>query len=110
MNNDWKDRLGVVFSTSSDFNYNNPIEPENNTLPPKQQKLQVYFDKRNRKGKVVTLINGFIGNSNDLKCLEKLLKTKCGTGGSSKDGQIIIQGNCVDKVKSILDSEGYKVK
>lgn len=110
MNNDWKDRLGIVFSTSSDFKYNNPDEQKTNTLPPQQQKLHVYFERRNRNGKVVTLIDGFIGSSNDLKCLEKLLKTKCGTGGSSKEGQIIIQGNCVDKIKSILDNEGYKVK
>ena len=110
MDNDLKERLGMVYSTNSDYQFDTPQQQEMTTLPPNKQKLHVYFDKRNRKGKVVTLVDGFIGSSEDLKTLEKLLKTKCGTGGSSKDGQIIIQGNMVDKVKTILDNEGYKVK
>lgn len=110
MDNDWKERLGMVYSTNSDYQFDTRQQQEMSTLPPNKQKLHVYFDKHNRKGKVVTLVDGFIGSSEDLKTLEKILKTKCGTGGSSKDGQIIIQGNMVDKVKTILDNEGYKVK
>lgn len=111
MGNDWKDRLGVVFSTQPDFDYQNTKETtESDTLPKERQRLRVYTDKHNRRGKTVTLVDGFIGKSEDLKVLEKCLKTKCGTGGSSKDGQVIIQGNLPEKVKEILRSEGYRVK
>jgi translation initiation factor 1 len=110
MAKDWKDRLGVVYSTSSDFKYNKDEEKEQDTLPPQQQNLRVSLDKKNRKGKAVTLVSGFIGSDDDLKALGKLLKTKCGVGGSAKDGEIIIQGDFRDKVLQIVQDEGYKAK
>ena len=110
MSNDWKDRLGVVFSTNPDHQYEFNEEPEQETLSPQQQDLRVALDKKQRKGKKVTLITGFIGSEDDLKDLGKTLKSKCGTGGSAKDGEIIIQGDFRDKVMDFLKKEGYKVK
>ena len=110
MSKDWKDRLGVVYSTSSDFQYDKDEQEEQPTLPPQQQKLIVSLDKRNRKGKSITLITGFTGTVNDLKDLGKLLKTKCGVGGSVKDGEILIQGDHRDKIIKILNDLGYKTK
>ncbi len=110
MSNDWKDRLGVVFSTNSDFQYEKEKEEEQNTLPSQQQNLKVSLDRKKRKGKSVTLVNGFIGLENDLKDLGKLLKTKCGVGGTVKNGEILIQGDFCDKIMEILKKEGYKVK
>ena len=109
-NNDWKERLGVVYSTNSNFKYNAPTIKEQTTLPPKQQTLYVGLDKKQRKGKVVTLITGFIGSDADLNDLAKKLKSKCGVGGSAKEGEIIIQGENKDKVATILHVEGYKIK
>lgn len=108
--NDWKDRLGVVFSTSNDFEYDYDEDQEEETLPTKQQDLRVMLDKKQRKGKAVTLITGFIGTIDDLKDLAKLLKTKCGVGGSAKNGEILIQGDFRKKVIEILRKEGYKAK
>ena len=108
--NDWKDRLGVVFSTNPDFQYENNQEESADTLAPQQQNLRVFLDKKNRKGKSVTLISGFVGKVEDLKELGKLLKSKCGAGGSVKDGEILIQGDFCDRIIEILKSEGFKVK
>ncbi len=110
MTNDWKDRLGVVFSTNPDFQYESDKEEEKETLSSQKQNLKVSLDRKKRKGKSVTLVSGFIGNSDDLKELGKLLKTKCGVGGSVKDGEIIIQGDFCVKVIELLKNEGYKVK
>ena len=110
MNNDWKSRLGVVFSTNPDFGYQTDDETEEvETLPNRQQKLHVYFERAGRKGKTVTLVEGLVGKEADLAALEKKLKAKCGCGGSSKDGVILIQGDHVAKIKEFLTKEGYKV-
>jgi translation initiation factor 1 len=111
MAKDWKDRLGVVYSTSADFKYEKEDQvSEPDTLPSNQQKLIVQLDKKNRKGKAVTLITGFTGTTEDLEALGKLLKTKCGVGGTAKDGEILIQGDFRDTVMLILAAEGYKAK
>ena len=110
MAKDWKDRLGVVYSTNSDFRYDKEDQSEPETLPANQQKLIVQLDKKNRKGKAVTLITGFAGSSDDLEKLGKMLKTKCGVGGTAKDGEVLIQGDFREKVMQLLTNEGYKVK
>ena len=107
MNNDWKDRLNVVYSTNPDFNYETSREEEAATLPPQQQKLRVSLDRKNRGGKTVTLITGFIGSEDDLKALGKLLKSSCGVGGTAKDGEIIIQGDFKLRVLDLLIAKGY---
>ena len=106
-NNDWKARLNIVYSTNPDFNYENIEREETNTLPKNGQKLRVSMEKKGRGGKTVTLIRGFIGTENDLKELAKLLKTKCGVGGSTKDGEIIIQGDFKQRIIDLLKAEGY---
>lgn len=108
--NDWKDRLGVVYSTNPDFKYTEE-EPDNiQTLPPEKQRLTVSIDRRCRAGKQVTLISGFVGNESDLKELGKTLKVKCGVGGTAKDGEITIQGDLRDKVTALLNAMGYRAK
>lgn len=105
--NDWKDRLNVVYSTNPDFDYEMDDDEEQVTLDKAKQNLRVSIDKKNRGGKVVTLITGFVGTDNDLKGLGKLLKSKCGVGGSTKDGEIIIQGDFKTKIMELLVKEGY---
>ena len=98
--NDWKDRLNVVYSTNPDFNYEVDDDEEQTTLPPSQQRLRVQLDRKNRGGKVVTLITGFAGTEDDLKELGKFLKSKCGVGGSAKDGEIIVLDYKTDRVQN----------
>ncbi len=109
-NNDWKKRDGVVYSTSDDFEFSGNDLHEAETLPPAKQQLKVLLDKKSRAGKAVTLVEGFVGSEDDLKELGKMLKNKCGVGGSAKDGEILIQGDHRDKVLQLLLQEGYKAK
>ena len=106
-NNDWKDRLGIVFSTNLDFEYEMDGLIEEETLPKQQQKLRVRIEKQGRGGKVVTVVDGFVGCTDDLKDLGRMLKTKCGVGGSVKAGVVVIQGSLRDRVVALLKSEGY---
>ena len=106
-NNDWKARLNVVYSTNLDYQYENEEIEEAETLPKNQQKLRVSMEKKGRGGKTVTLIKGFVGTEDDLKELGKLLKTKCGVGGSVKDDEIIIQGDFKQRIIDLLKTEGY---
>lgn len=99
--------MNVVYSTNPDYDYETEEAEEPSALPPAQQRLRVQLDRRNRGGKVVTLVTGFVGTDNDLKELGKLLKSKCGVGGSTKDGEIIVQGDFKQKVLELLKKEGY---
>lgn len=108
--NDWKKRLGVVYSTNPDFKYEQEDSSEAETLAPEKQRLVVRIDRRQRAGKQVTLVEGFVGSSDDLAALAKTLKTKCGVGGTAKDGEITIQGDLRDKVVTLLQGMGYNAK
>ena len=105
--NDWKDRLNVVYSTNPDYKYEKDGEDEQDTLAKEKQQLRISLDKRNRKGKAVTLITGFVGTTDDMEELGKFLKVKCGVGGSAKDGEIIVQGDFRNKILELLQKEGY---
>lgn len=105
-----KKRIDIVYSTNPDFDYQYTQDEQVETLPPQQQNLRVSLDRKQRKGKTVTLVTGFVGQEEDLKDLAKLLKSKCGVGGSAKDNEILIQGDFRDKIIEILTTEGYKAK
>jgi len=105
--NDWKERLGVTYSTKPDYSYQYQDETEEAILPKEKQLLRISLDKRNRGGKTVTLITGFRGTNENLATLGKLLKTKCGVGGTAKDGEIVVQGDFRQKILEILLKEGY---
>ncbi|MDR0711380.1 MAG: translation initiation factor [Prevotellaceae bacterium] len=107
---DWKDRLGVVYSTNPDFSYEKPQGEAAATLPPQRQNLRVQLDRKQRGGKQVTLVTGFIGSQGDLELLGRTLRVGCGVGGGAKDGEIIVQGDQRDKVMSLLEKAGYKAK
>ena len=105
-----KNKKGVVYSTNPDFSYDEDGFEEQDTLSPGDQKLKILLDSKNRRGKVVTLIDGFVGTEEDAKDLAKKLKQHCGTGGSCKDGEIIVQGDVREKVKKKLSDLGYGMK
>ena len=104
---DHKKRVGVVFSTNPDYEYSDDSQEETNTLPKNQQKLRLNMERAGRGGKTVTLVKGFVGSAEDITSLCKLLKQKCGVGGSVKDGEIIIQGDHRQRLVEILKKEGY---
>jgi translation initiation factor 1 len=105
-----KGRAGVVYSTSSAYKYEYPDDIEAKTLPVNAQQLKVMLDKKSRGGKQVTLVDGFVGTDDDLKDLGKLLKSKCGVGGTAKSGEILIQGDHREKVLQLLIKAGYNAK
>ncbi len=109
-NNDWKSRLGMVYSTDPNYSYKEADLESQQSLPPEKQRLRVALDKRNRGGKQVTLVADFLGSDEELKELGKLLRQKCGVGGSAKDGEIIVQGDFRDKIVEILTAQGYKAR
>jgi translation initiation factor 1 len=105
-----KERLDIVYSTNPNYSYQFEEEEEQATLAPKDQLLYVSIDRKQRGGKEVTLIEGFVGTDDDLKDLGKQLKSKFGVGGTAKDGEIIVQGAFRDKIMELLQKDGYKVK
>lgn len=107
---DWKERLGMVYSTNPDFEYDTAGEQEPETLAPERQNLRIWLDRKHRSGKTVTIVRGFVGREADLAELGRMLKSKCGTGGSAKDGEIIIQGDRRDRVAELLAAAGYVCK
>jgi translation initiation factor 1 len=100
----------IVYSTNPDYKYNYQNNTEAQTLPPQQQELRIFLEKKHRGGKTACVIKGFIGKQDDIEELGRLIKTKCSTGGSAKDGEIIIQGDFRDKILQILIEKGYKAK
>jgi translation initiation factor 1 len=105
-----KNRVDVVYSTNPNFQYQTHEENEQETLPPDLQTLYISLDKKARAGKKVSLIEGFTGKSSDLEQLGKQIKNLCGSGGSAKDGEILIQGDHRDKIEQFLKTKGYKTK
>ncbi len=108
--NDWKARLGVVFSTNPDFKYETQVQEQPETLPANRQRLTVRIDRHARGGKQVTLVQGFVGREEDLASLARTLKVKLGVGGSAKDGEIVIQGDFRDRTVEILVKAGYNAR
>jgi len=110
MDNDWKKRLGMVYSTNPEYQFNSEQEEAIERLAPNQQTLYISLDRKNRKGKSVTLINGYVGTGEELKALARELKSKCGVGGSAREGEILIQGDFRDRIASLLKEKRFHVK
>lgn len=108
--NDWKKREGVVYSTESSFEFQYNQKEEADTLPNNKQSLRVLLDKSGRAGKTVTLVTGFVGTADDLDALARRVKSMCGTGGSAKAGEILLQGDVRQKVMDFLTKDGYRVR
>jgi translation initiation factor 1 len=106
-NNDWKSRLGMVYSTNPDFKYETRVDETPKTLPLEKQNLRVRLESKGRAGKQVTLVTGFVGSEDDLSALAKLLKSKCCVGGSAKEGEVIVQGDFRERVVELLREQGY---
>lgn len=106
-NNDWKSRLNIVYSTNPDFQYEGD-DQETAVLPKDKQQIRISLDKKNRNGKSVTLITGFSETEDTVKELGKLLKAKCGVGGSVKGMEILVQGDFRERIQALLQEEGYK--
>ncbi len=101
---------GIMFSTDPEFAYEADSEEVTETRQNDQQDLRVMLDRKNRGGKTVTLVTGFVGAVEDLEKLTKTLKSKCGVGGATKEGEVVLQGDFKEKVFLFLQNEGYKVK
>jgi len=107
---DFKNREGIVYSTNPGYKYSSSNEEKTESIPAQQQDLRVFLDRKQRAGKTVTIIRGYKGKAEDLEDLGKTLKSKCGTGGTAKDGEILVQGDFRDKIVLMLQSMGFKVK
>ena len=105
-----KNKINVVYSTNPDFNYQYDEPKKVETLPAEKQHLRITFERKNRGGKTVTVISGFVGTQEDLSALAKEIKLKCGVGGSTKDGEIIIQGDFREKISRLLSEKKYRIK
>jgi translation initiation factor 1 len=105
-----KKRKNIVYSTNPDFEFSFEEGETAENLPPQQQQLRVFIDRKNRKGKSVTIVSGFEGSEKELKSLGKQLKSQCGVGGSVKEGEIVLQGEWAEKVLDILQKDGYQCK
>ncbi len=107
---EFKNREGIVYSTNPGYNFASSKDEMTASIPAQQQDLRVFLDRKQRAGKTVTIVRGFKGKSDDLEELGKTLKSKCGTGGTVKDGEILVQGDFRDKIVLMLQSMGFKVK